>query len=200
MDPSDKEEIDSITLLLAGAVNRLGQSGTEFKAALQMWKQAAAKMEWQQQEVPKPTAMAATSTSSKGCKYGCQESHKLEKCPKFLRLSPNFCHLLCMRWELCLSCLEERHGEDLKRVSLEAKGEPHNCRQGGGKCEKCGDWHHPLTKCPKFRPSRYEDAEEEDRKAMAAAANAASGLRWKPIQMLAQTIKLSEPEKELNAF
>ena len=35
---------------------------------------------------------------------------------------------------------------------------------------------------------------------MAAVANAASGLRWKPIQILAQTIRLGESEKKLNAF
>ena len=123
----------------------------------------------------------------------------MQECPRFLQLSPNFRHLMCMRWNRCLSCLEERHGEDVTAKGA-GKGEQHACRQGGSKCSKCEEWHHPLPKCPKYRPVRYEDAEEEDRKAMAAVANAASGLRWKPIQMLAQTIKLNGLGKELNAF
>ena len=191
--------MDSILLLAARAVNRLGQPGTEVKAALRKLMEAVADMDQQRQGKPEPAAAAAAAVNDKTCPYGCQERHKLQECPRFLQLSPNFRYLRCMGWNLCLSCLEERHGEDATAIGAR-RGEQHACRQGGSMCNKCDEWHHPLPKCPKYRPVKYEDAEEEDQKAMAAAANAASGLRWKPIQMLAQTVKLHGLGKELNAF
>jgi len=150
-DPSDRDEMDSILLLATRAVNRLGQSGTAAREALQKLVQAVADVSWQQQEAPKSVAVAAASVSGKSCRYICQEGHKLEDCPKFLQLLPNFRHLMCMRCKRCLSCLEERQGKDLTAVGAK-KGEQSACRQGGSKCEKCSEWHHPLPKCPKYRP------------------------------------------------
>ena len=120
------------------------------RESLQRLVQAVAEVNWQQQEVPKPV-VAAVSVGGKSCRYECQEDHKLEDCPKFLQLSPNLRHLMCMRWKRCLSCLEERHGEDITAAGAKV-GEQHACRKGGSRCEKCGEWHHPLPKCPKYRP------------------------------------------------
>ena len=95
-DPSDRDEMESILLLATRAVNRLGQSGTAAREALQRLVQAVADVSWQEQEAPKPV-VAAVFIGGRSCRYECQENHKPEDCPKFLQLSPNFRHLMCMR-------------------------------------------------------------------------------------------------------
>ena len=100
-----QKEMESIFCLATIAASRLGQSGAAVRESLQRLEQAVAEVNWQQQEAPE-LGVAAASVSDKSCRYECQEHHKLENCPKFLQLSPNFRHLMCMRWGRCLSCLE----------------------------------------------------------------------------------------------
>jgi len=151
-DPSDRDEMDSILLLAMKAANRrlAGESGAAMREALQKLVQAAAEVSRQQQETPKPAAMAAAPISSKSCEYvekkeeaspavavasisttsckmGCQMGHKIESCPKFLQFAPNARYLVGMAKGLCLSCLEERHGEDLKKIDTNRGGQ-HACR------------------------------------------------------------------------
>jgi hypothetical protein len=55
-----------------------------------------------------------------------------------------------------------------------------------------------LVKCPSLTPSSQEVADRIE--AERVTVNAAVSQRWKPVQMLAQVIKVGDKGKKLNAF
>ena len=113
-DPNGRDVMDSILLLAKQAVSQLGEqseAAQEMRKTLQKLEQAAAKVSWQQQETPKPAAVAATPISSKSCeqvekkeeaspaaavaslsstrcRMGCQMRHRIEECPSFCSSLP----------------------------------------------------------------------------------------------------------------